>query len=45
MKDSLIVVFGFILFVLAATTLVYLDYTAYRERFPNAAPWTYFFKP
>lgn len=24
--------------------LCYVDYTAYRQRFPNAAPWTYFFQ-
>jgi len=24
--------------------LVYLDYSAYRQRFPNAAPWTYLFR-
>lgn len=24
--------------------LLYLDYSAYRQRFPNAAPWTYLFR-
>ena len=24
--------------------LFYLDYKAYRERFPHAAPWTYLFR-
>ncbi len=24
--------------------LVYLDYVAYRQRFPQADPWTYFFQ-
>lgn len=24
--------------------LIYLDYTAYKERFPHASGWTYFFQ-
>jgi hypothetical protein len=24
--------------------LIYLKYTAYRERFPHASPWTFFFQ-
>lgn len=32
-----------VLVLAAIAALCYLDYAAYRQRFPNAAPWTYLF--
>ena len=32
------------IFISADSRSVYLDYSAYRQRFPNAAPWTYLFR-
>ena len=33
-----------VLVLAVISVLFYLDYTAYRQRFPNAAPWTYLFR-
>ena len=43
--NRILVVIGcaVILAILAVST--WLDYVAYRQRFPQAAPWTYLFQP
>jgi hypothetical protein len=33
-----------ILLLVLLIVFTYFDYKAYRNRFPNAAKWTYFFK-
>lgn len=32
-----------VVFLIVVAGAVYLDYVAYRERFPNASAWTYLF--
>jgi len=44
MMKRLIKALGIILAVMVFGAVFYLDYTAYRYRFPQVPAWTYFFQ-
>lgn len=42
-KNTLNPIIMTVFILLILTGVFWLDYSAYRQRFPNAAAWTYFF--
>lgn len=43
-KDNLITILVVIAIIFVPTVCTYCDYKAYKQRFPEVAPWTYLFK-
>jgi len=43
LKDNLIIAIVVVIIAYGLTTLVSCDYKAYKQRYPQAEPWTYLF--